>query len=79
MLEFIRLERHEDALQALQQLLDRHPDYLGTFYSAAKYLEQQQQPARATALYRQGLDLARRLGDHKTAAELQAALEQLDA
>jgi len=79
LLEFIRLERREDALEALQLLLDRHPDYLGTYYSAAKYLEQQQEPERAASLYQQGLALARRLGDHKTAAELQAALEQLES
>ena len=78
LLEFIRLERTEDALDVLQTLLQQHPDYLGTYYTGARFLHAQQQPDSAADLYRRGLALARRLGEHKTAAELQAALDLMD-
>ncbi len=78
LLEFIRLGRAEDARSALDTLLQRHPDYLGTYYTGARFLEAQEQPEAAADLYRKGLTLARRLGEHKTAGELQAALDLLE-
>jgi tetratricopeptide (TPR) repeat protein len=77
LLEWIRLGAEEDAEKALAHLLEQHSDYLGTYYSAGTWLRSRAQVERAAALFRQGLALARAQGDHKTAAELAAALSDL--
>jgi Tfp pilus assembly protein PilF len=78
LLEWIRLGAEEDAENALDHLLKHHPDYLGTYYSAGSWCRNRAQVERAAELFRQGLALARAQGEHKTAAELQAALLDLE-
>lgn len=79
LLEFIRMERTEDAHTALDAMLLLFPEYLGTYYTAGRFLQAQQQPEKAADLYRRGLALARRQGEHKTAAELQSALDLMES
>ncbi len=78
LLEYIRKGLGEDAERAIENLLSQHPDYLGTYYTSGVYFERQGNPDRALAIYRQGITLAKRLGDLKTAGEIQAATDLLE-
>lgn len=65
----------DDPAQArdlLDQLLTEHPDYLATYYHAAALCAETNRP-KATQLYEQGIELARRQGNEKTRLELQRA------
>lgn len=59
------------------RLLAEHPDYVGTYYHAASLRAEQGDPAEAERIYRLGLQVARRAGQHHAAAELQGALNKL--
>jgi Tfp pilus assembly protein PilF len=56
-----------------EALLSKQPNYLPTYYPFAHLLIEMQQPERADAVFRQGIDIARRGNDAKTLRELSAA------
>jgi len=68
--------RHSDdekAREYFEELLARHPDYLGTYYHAAALYAAYNQKDKAKKVYEDGLALASKIGDHKTHRELQNA------
>ncbi|MBC8152966.1 MAG: tetratricopeptide repeat protein [Bacteroidetes bacterium] len=67
-------DHHPAQSRALfDQLLTEHPDYLATYYHAAALYADLDERPKATRLYEQGIDLARRQGNDKTLLELQRA------
>ncbi|KAA9339409.1 tetratricopeptide repeat protein [Hymenobacter busanensis] len=60
-----------------QELLNKHPDYVGTYYHAGKLLAEQGDAQHAEQVYRKGLLVARKAGQMHAASELQGALNQL--
>ena len=61
------------ALVYYLQLVDKHPDYVGTYYHLGKLYEKQQQSEAAIKTYKDGMAAARRKNDNHAFSELQGA------
>lgn len=66
----------ERARELFTLVLKNHADYLPAYYMAGTFF-QQENPEQAMAIFRMGLELAKRLNDSNTQRELQAALDNL--
>ncbi|MBC6947923.1 tetratricopeptide repeat protein [candidate division KSB1 bacterium] len=77
-LEFVKLNRPEEALAHFHQLHSEHAAYVPTYYQYAQLLESLGRRAEAIAVYREGVGVARQVGDGHAASELQAALDLLE-
>jgi tetratricopeptide (TPR) repeat protein len=78
-LEYQALGDITKAIAQLQQLKINVPNYLPTYYTLGKLLEQNNDGDEAIINYKQGVILARQLKDNKTLGELNEALLLLDA
>lgn len=58
-------------------LLERHPDYLPTYYHAAKFFQDQGESDKAALTYEAGLTLAKKLDDSKAFRELRSAYDEM--
>jgi hypothetical protein len=58
-------------------LLERHPDYVATYYHAGKLAESLDDITRAEEIYVRGMEAAKRKGDNKALRELRSALDLL--
>ncbi len=59
------------------KLLTDFPDYLPAYYHAAKLKEELGTNEIALAIYKKGMELAKKLNDPKTRQELQSAYNEL--
>jgi tetratricopeptide (TPR) repeat protein len=66
------------ALEWYLKLRTSNPDYVGLYYHLGKLYEELEQSDEAREAYQEGIDLARRLGNHHALSELQGALLNLD-
>jgi tetratricopeptide (TPR) repeat protein len=57
-------------------LLDKHPDYLPTYYHAAGLFAQLADLDKASQIYKRGIELASHLKNAKAQRELQGAYQQ---
>jgi len=64
----------EKAFYYYNLLVDRNPDYVGTYYHLGKLYEKTQQTEKAVEIYRLGLQAARNKHDNHAYSELQSAL-----
>jgi tetratricopeptide (TPR) repeat protein len=76
-MEYRKLGRLEDALDAFEELRRSDPDYLPTYQMAAQLLTELDRLDEARPWLETGVELAKRQGNHKTCAELQEALDEL--
>lgn len=67
----------ERAKQLFKELLEKHPDYLATYYSAAQFFSVLEENDLALEVYQSGIELAGKQGNTKTLSELQRALRAL--
>lgn len=65
----------ETALHYFEQLLQKQPDYLPTYYMAAQTYAQRGAKEAAESTYKKGIALAQASGDFKTLAELKNAYQ----
>ena len=65
------------ALDIFLNVLKEFPDYLPTYYQAAKLLEEFEMEEKALEVYTLGIDLAKTQGNHKTLNELKTAHQNL--
>jgi tetratricopeptide (TPR) repeat protein len=71
--------QNKDIVKALEYfniLLDKHPDYLPTYYHAAALYAELQKNEAAEGLYQKGMQLALHQHNTKTYQELQRAYRQ---
>jgi hypothetical protein len=61
-----------------RQLLEKHPDYLPTFYSFGKLLVEKNDKVNAKEVFAKGIALAEKLKDAKALRELKNALNELE-
>jgi predicted Zn-dependent protease len=73
-MEYRKEKRVEDALGAFQALRDADPDYLPMYLMVGQLLLDEGRPAEAKPWLEAGIALARKKGDGKAEAELEAAL-----
>lgn len=77
-LEYIKEGKDEDARSLFEEILQREPSYVGSYYHLAKLLERNGETAEALRCYEKGMDVATTLNNRKAYHELQAAWEELD-
>lgn len=77
-MELRRRGRVEEALAAFEKLLELFPDYIPAHQQRAMMLEAAGNTEEARRRFREGIDAARRAGDHHAAEEMQGALDALD-
>ena len=67
----------EKAKEYFAHLLEKHPDYLPTYYHAAALLAEEEDYEEAEVVYQNGIALATRQGNDKTLRELQNAYQNM--
>jgi tetratricopeptide (TPR) repeat protein len=73
-----KLKEEEKALDYYFKLITLDPTYVGTYYHLAKLYEQREAFVQALAIYEQGMQIARQLGDQHALAELSSAKLNLE-
>lgn len=58
-------------------LLTEHPDYMPTYYHAAKLFQDVGETNKAIEVYERGMELARKMNDQKTLRELRSAYDEM--
>ncbi len=76
-LEYIKLGDDEKARYLFEELLDREPGYIGSYYHLAKLLERNDKTEEAIKVYEKGMEEAKRAGDNHALGELKGAYEEL--
>ena len=60
------------------EILEREPDYLGSYYHLGKLLERKGEAEKAIDVYKRGMEVANAAKDLKSFSELQAAREDAE-
>ena len=63
--------------QLFDRLLSDHPDYIPTYYHAAKLYQDLNEKEKAIEIYEKGIKVSQSQNDLKTSRELQAAYQEL--
>lgn len=77
-LEYIKIGKDDEALGQFNELLEREPDYVGSYYHKAKLLEKIGEIDGALNTYEMGMEVAKRLNDKHSYNELMMAKEELE-
>jgi tetratricopeptide (TPR) repeat protein len=76
-LEYIKLDKDDDARILFESILNDSPDYVGSYYHLGKLLERKNEKEKAIACYEKGMEQAKLANDQHAYNELQAAYEDL--
>ena len=76
-LEEIKRGRDAEARVLFETLLERDPDYVGSYYHLGKLLERQGEEQKALEAYERGMETAQKLGDTHALNELRGAYDNL--
>lgn len=76
-LEYIKLGDDATARSLFEELLNREPAYVGSYYHLGKLLERNSDNDAAIKWYEKGMEEARKAGEHHAYGELRGALEEL--
>ena len=76
-LEYIKLGDDEGARNLFEELLNREPGYVGSYYHLAKLLERNDKVEEAITVYEKGMEEAKKAGENHTYGELRGAYEEL--
>jgi len=76
-LEYIKIGDDNEAQKLFENILERDPKYVGTYYHLAKLLERVGKNEQAIQWYEKGMSAAKEAGDQHSYNELQAAYEDL--
>ena len=77
-LELNKRGRVDQAIELIEKIIGRDPDYLGAYYQLGKLFESQNKTERAIDIYKAGKIVAKALNDNKTLGELSEALIMID-
>ena len=76
-LEHIKLGNEEEARRLFEEILNREPGYIGSYYHLAKLLERTGQTEAAIQVYEKGMEAAKKAEDQHALNELRSAWEEL--
>jgi Tfp pilus assembly protein PilF len=76
-LEFIKIGNDAGAKNLFESLLEKEPGYIGSYYHLAKLLERIGETDNAIRVYENGMEEAKKAGDHHSLSELRSAYEEL--
>lgn len=74
--EYLRLNDSAKALQYYEQLVEHHPDYVGTYYHLGKLYEALNRKPDAIITYEKGMAIAKGKGDNHAFSELQSVYRE---
>ncbi len=77
-MEYVKLEKSEEAFKGFEDLIANHTDYVGTYYHFGKFLEKENLQDRARTIYEQGISIAQQKRNFHALGELKNALLMLD-
>lgn len=77
-LEYIKLGNETEAQKLFEEILDREPDYLGSYYHLGKLLERVGETHRAIEVYKKGMEVAKNAKESRAYNELQSACEEAE-
>ena len=77
-LELIKSGEPGQAEERFKKLLERNPDYIGSYYHLAKLIERKGQYEDAISWYEKGMEKAKAAGDKHAYNELQMAKEEIE-
>lgn len=75
--EHLKAGNEPTALYHFEMLLKLHPDYMGTYYHLGKLYERLDRRQDAIQTYEAGIELAQKMKNLKTLAEIRTALQNL--
>ncbi len=76
-LEHIKLGKDEEARLLFEEVLNREPGYIGSYYHLGKLLERIDKTEEAIKWYEKGMEEAKKAGDSHALGELRGAYEEL--
>lgn len=76
-MEYLKTGDDIKAREGFENLLASYPNYVGTYYHFAKFLEKNNESLKAEAVYNQGIVVARAARNMHALSELQGALNLL--
>ena len=76
-LEYIKMGNDESACSLFEEILEREPGYIGSYYHLAKLLERNNKTDQAINVYQKGMEEAKKAGDNHAFGELRGAWEEL--
>jgi Tfp pilus assembly protein PilF len=76
-LEYIKLGDDEEARSLFEEILNRDPGYVGSYYHLAKLLERNNKIEDAIKWYEKGMEETKKAGDNHAFGELRGAYEEL--
>jgi Tfp pilus assembly protein PilF len=76
-LEYIKIGEDQKARALFEDLLERDPGYIGSYYHLGKLLERVSETGLAVGWYEKGMTIAKANGDQHAFNELYAAREEL--
>ena len=76
-LEYIKLGDDEQAMVLFEEILNREPGYIGSYYHLGKLLERNNKTEEAVKVYEKGMEEAKKAGDNHAFGELKGAYEEL--
>ncbi len=76
-LEYIKLGDDEQARGLFEEILNREPGYIGSYYHLAKLLERNDKTDDAIKVYEKGMEEAKKAGENHAFGELRGAWEEL--
>ena len=76
-LEYIKLGDDEKARDLFEEIINREPGYIGSYYHLAKLQERLGETDKAVQVYKKGMEEAIKVGDNHAFGELRGAFEEL--
>ena len=76
-LEYIKMGDDDTAKGLFEEILQREPGYIGSYYHLAKLFERNGRTEDAIRIYEKGMDEAKRAGENHAYGELRGAYEEL--
>lgn len=76
-LEEIKLGNEAAARALFESILQRDPQYIGSYYHLGKLLERQGYETAAIEVFERGMEVAKKLGDQHALNELRGAYDNL--
>lgn len=76
-LELIKTNAHQTAKDTFVALLEKNPDYVGSYYHLAQLLTTMGDTTKAAHYFEKGMAVAKKLNDRHAYNELQAAYDDL--
>ena len=76
-LEYIKIGNDIEAREMFEELLNKEPGYVGSYYHLAKLHERNERIEDAIHVYEKGMEAARQAGDNHALGELRGAYEEL--